>query len=591
MKQFFAGFAIALVLTAVVGGISGFLWLNASEEEFERTETEFAPVAATEVLPDVAKHTEIFEKRFEEPAPGVHVAIGHGLANVVLIDAPDGLIMLDTLESIRAAEALLPWVDEMRAKTGKQITDIIYTHNHADHVFGAGVFVDSQTVQPKIWAHKLTEGRVHEVVNVLSPIIFTRSMRMFGSYLPDDSFSNNGIGPRLLSDHQDGIYFLPPSETIDVGADVTIAGEEVIIRHAPGETADQLMIYLPSRKVLLPADNYYHAFPNLYSIRGTPYRDPRDWAASLDLMRSFKAEVMIPHHSQPVVGAEEIEERLRNYRDAIQFVYDATIRMINQGMTPREIAEQIKLPNHLAEAPYLQEFYGRVEWSARSVFSGTLGWFSGDAAELRPVTLQREAELVAELAGGAEALAQSAQAALDRGEDAWALTLATHLVRLDWQGGSALKAQALRALAAQETSSSGRHYFLTSAAEAEGFVIPPTDVANTPASVLNDFPIRNFIASLTVNVKAEEVLNAELAYGFDFTNDVPLTVRIRRGVAFVENGLSDDRLGTMVTTTDVFRGIAVGRLSPAKLLVSGQMQVEGSINQLNEFLSYFGTPM
>ncbi|MEO0342451.1 MAG: alkyl sulfatase dimerization domain-containing protein [Pseudomonadota bacterium] len=591
MKQFFVGFAAATITLLVTLGAVGFFWINSSGSDFQRQATEYAAVEKVEVLPDVAEHTKIFEKRFEEPVPGVNVAIGHGLANVVVIDAPDGLIMVDTLESIRAAEALLPWVDQIRARTGKEITDIIYTHNHADHVFGAGVFVNSQSTNPNIWAHDLTQGRVHEVVNVLSPIIFERSMRMFGSYLPDESFSNNGIGPRLLSDDQDGFYFLPPTITIAHSTDVEIAGERVIIRHAPGETPDQLMVYLPERKVLLPADNYYHAFPNLYSIRGTPYRDPRDWVASLDLMRSFNAEVMIPQHSQPIVGADEIDERLRNYRDAIQFVYDATIRMMNQGMSPREIAEQIELPPHLAQTPYLQEFYGRVEWAARSVFTGTLGWFSGDPSELRPVTLRREAELIAELSGGEEALASAAAEAMDRGEYAWALTLGQHLSRLEWQGSDTIRANALRALASQESSSSGRNYFLTSAAEAEGFVLPNTGVANTPSSVINDIPIRNFLAALTVNVRADSLLDTELAYGFDFTDETPITVRIRRGIAFVEDGLSDDRQGTLITTTDVFRGIAIERLSPAKLLVSGEMKLEGSVTTLTEFLAYFEPPI
>ena len=62
-----------------------------------------------------------------------------------------------------------------------------------------------------------------------------------------------------------------------------IAGETILIREAIGETPDQLMIYLPDRKLLLPADNYYHAFPNLYAIRGTPYRDVLEWAGSSSL--------------------------------------------------------------------------------------------------------------------------------------------------------------------------------------------------------------------------------------------------------------------------------------------------------------------
>lgn len=586
-RYFLIGFACAILVSAGALGIGGFLWLTAGSSGTDRQPTEFANVGDASVLPDVEAHTKIFEKRTEEPVPGVHVAIGYGLANVVIIDAPDGLIMVDTLESIRAANGLLPWVDELRQSTGKDITDIVFTHNHADHVFGAGVFVDSQDTVPRIWAQEGTEHRVHEVINVLAPVIFQRSMRMFGTYLPDESFANNGIGPRLLNDDQDSIYFLTPTETIDDYAEVTMAGEQVVIAHAPGETADQLMMFLPERDVLLPADNYYHAFPNLYTIRGTPFRDPRDWVKSLDLMRSFNAEVMVPQHSQPVFGASEVEERLRNYRDAIQFVYDETIRMINKGLTPDEIAEQIELPPHLAQAPYLQEFYGRVEWAARGIFSGTLGWFSGDPADLLPVNKDREAELIVELAGGRDAVLRAARVALDTGEPAWTLTLATHLQRLGDDDAAALKADALLALASQETSSSGRNYFLTSAAETKGFALPEPGLSDTPDSVVSGIPIRNFLSSLTVNLKAEDHFDSEIAYGFDFTDAEAITVRIRRGVAFLEDGLAEDRIGAMITTADTFRGIAIGRLSPTRLLITGDVAVEGSIREFSTFMSHF----
>lgn len=591
MKRFVYGAISGVAVVLLAGGIGGYVWLSSTGKIEKRSDTIFAKVVRTETRADVETHSKIFEQRIEEVIPGVHLAVGYGLANVIVIEASEGLIMVDTLESIRAAEGLLPWIDELRTKTGKQITDIIYTHNHADHVFGTGVFLRGQQAIPRIWAHEETEHRVHEVVSVLSTVTFQRAMRMFGVYLPDENFANNGIGPRLLNDEQDGFHFLSPTNVVQEKAEVTIAGERVILRHASGETADQLAVFLPERSVLLPADNYYHAFPNLYTVRGTPYRDPRKWAASIDVMRAFKAEVMIPQHSQPVLGAEEIEKRLKDYRDAIQFVYDETIRMINAGLTPTEIAEQIELPPHLANAPYLQEMYGRVEFAAKAVFSGTLGWFSGDPADLRPVSKSREAELIARLAGGQKALIDEVEKAMADGEPAWALTVATHLSRLGNDKGPALRAAALRALAEGETASSVRNYYLTSAAEAEGFEMPKAGFGATPDEVVNGIPIRNFLNSLTVNLKDDELRDREIAYGLDFSDAPPVSIRIRRGVAFLEDGLAADRIGSLQASTNVFRGIAIKRQDPAKLLLSGEMSVEGSILDLNGFLGHFQPPI
>ena len=591
MRGFLFGFLSALVLAAVLLAGAGYIFVLRGSDNFAAREpTTFAPVEPLDSLPDVQAHSKLFEQRIEEPAPGVHVAIGYGLANVILIEADEGLILVDTLESIRAAQGLKPWLDQMRARTGKEITDLIYTHNHADHVFGAGVLLEGQTQSPRIWAQEQTQDRVHEVVSVLTPITFKRAMRMFGTYLPNESFSNNGIGPRLLNDDQDGVHFLLPTQTVGEQEEVIMAGERVILRHAPGETLDQLLVYLPERGVLLPADNYYHAFPNLYTIRGTPYRDPRLWVASLDAMRAFAPDVMIPQHSQPVLGAAEIETRLRNYRDAIQYVHDETIRLINEGLSPDQIAEVIELPPHLAQEPYLQEFYGRVEWAARAVFAGTLGWFSGDPVDLLPVGLAREAELMRELAGGADQLYQAAQSALAKGEFVWALQLARHLIQLGDDRAASLQAQALRELAAREISSSGRNYFLTMAAEAEGFEIPKNSIANTPAEVLNGIPIENFMVALATNLRASENLDIEVAYGFNFTDEAPLTIRIRRGVAVIETGLADDAVGTLTTSTDNFRAMAIDRANAAALLLSGEISVEGAVTELTAFLARFNPP-
>jgi alkyl sulfatase BDS1-like metallo-beta-lactamase superfamily hydrolase len=72
----------------------------------------------------------------------------------------------------------------------------------------------------------------------------------------------------------------------------------------------------------------------------------------------------IPSHTRPIKGEEEIYDTLTVYRDAIQFVHDQTVRFINKDFTPDEIIgnKLIQLLKNLREHPYLQEFYGTVDW-------------------------------------------------------------------------------------------------------------------------------------------------------------------------------------------------------------------------------------
>jgi alkyl sulfatase BDS1-like metallo-beta-lactamase superfamily hydrolase len=361
--------------------------------------------------------------------------------------------------------------------------------------------------------------------------------------------------------------------------------------HAPGETPDQIFVWLPDKKVLLPGDNFYKSFPNLYAIRGTAYRDVMDWVESLDKMRALHPEYLVPSHTRPISGADEIQATLTDYRDAIQFVHDQTVRAMNQGLTPDEIVQRVRLPDHLASRPYLQEYYGTVEWSVRSIFTGYLGWFSGDAADLFPLDARNRAEKIAELAGGREPLLERARAALADGESQWALELAGAVIELD--GGDeearAIRAAALRALAAAQVSANGRHYYLTQAMEAEGTleVVPP-DASTAPPELLKGFPIENFMRSLPVNLDADKSRDADIAVGFRFTDtDERFTVRVRRGVAEVQAGAALDPDITVTTETMVWKEILAGRRVAALAFATGDVEVDGSAVELAKFLLLF----
>ena len=79
------------------------------------------------------------------------------------------------------------------------------------------------------------------------------------------------------------------------------------------------------------------------------------------------------------------------------------------------------MPEELAESPYLVEFYGTVRYSIRSIFNGYLGWFSGNPADLDPLTISQKAEKISVLAGGDEALFNELQNAYNNKEMQWVL--------------------------------------------------------------------------------------------------------------------------------------------------------------------------
>ena len=336
----------------------------------------------------LVKHTEEFRKEVIKVTEGVWVAVGFGLANSIMLEGDEGLVIVDTMETLEEARAVK---QAFREISSKPIKAIIYTHNHADHVFGSSAFAEGASAVD-VYAHEATSYYLDRVVNVIRPIVSVRGARMFGSHLEGAALENAGIGPHLGMGPDSTLDALRPTKTFRDTLKTTIAGIDIELVHAPGETNDQLFVWLPEKRVLLPGDNIYKTFPNLYTIRGTSNRDVLAWAKSLDKMRKLKPAYLVPSHTRPLQGEEFISQTLMDYRDAIQFVHDQTVYWMNRGLTPNEIVEKVKLPRHLKDSPFLQEFYGQVDWSVRSVFNGYLGWFDGNPSTLNPLPPQQKAE-------------------------------------------------------------------------------------------------------------------------------------------------------------------------------------------------------
>jgi len=543
------------------------------------------------VHPKLAAHTAEFEKKVYQVTDGVHQAVGFGLANSILVEGEQCVVVVDAMGSVESARAVRVAFERI---SPKPIGALIYTHNHADHVFGGKGFVADGEVE--VIAHQSTEFYIDRLVNILRPVLSRRSARMFGSYLPrrgDDAMVNAGIGPHLEIGHAGGtVGLIRPTRTFRDHLELELCGVQFQLVHAPGETNDQIFVWLPEKRVLLPGDNVYKAFPNLYTIRGTLYRDVLEWSRSIDKMRALEPEHMAPSHTRPVSGAERVSEILTAYRDAIQYVHDQTIRGINRGLTPDELVEEVQLPPHLKSHPYLQEFYGTVEWSVRSIFTGYLGWFDGDAAALSRARPEERARGFVELAGGEEELLAAARAALAEERYRWAAELATQVLRADpdLKEARRLKAAALRALGRRSISSNGRNYYLTQALELEGDAQVAFDqkIDESVRSLVTSIPIGNFMAAMPIRINPEKSAETDVLVGFRFPDvEESYAIHVRRGVAEFQRAFPESPDVAITVDSGVWREIAVGLRNPALAFASGAVEVQGSTLDLIGFLRLF----
>ena len=547
--------------------------------------SETTPIEASDspTPDDLIEHTAEFKKEVIEVTNGVHVAIGYALANAILVEGENSNIIIDTTGTIETAREVKALFDEINSNP---IEAIIYTHNHGDHTYGATVFAEDSDAE--IYAHDSTEEYLSRVIGTIRPIISARSNRMFGNSLPKSEVENNGIGPFLeigRDGRQTGLLY--PTKTFSDKIKFEVGGVKVELFHAPGETNDQLFVWLPDKKALFPGDNFYKTFPNLYTIRGTPYRDLAGWVNSIDMMRYLQPEFLIPSHTRPLAGKDNINKILTTYRDGIQFVHDQTVRLMNLGLGPDDIAEILVLPKHLRDSPFLKEFYGSPGWSAKNVFSGYLGWFNGNPSSLKPLLQIEEADNFIKLAGNWDSLFTTAEEAYLNGEFQWSLQLTDYLLKSKPGETKArlLRQSSLIALGNKESNPNSRYYYLSSAAELDKDY-QPNDILLPNIEAITKYPIESFMETLKVNVIPEKSIDKNIQLLFTFTNSTKaFSVFLRKGVLEIQPFLILGSSVQVTSTEDDLKAVLSGIKSLPIALVNGTLQVNGSRTDLLSFFS------
>ena len=543
-------------------------------------------IPTTSEVEKLIEHSKEFDRQvlsYETPGGLIHFAIGFGIANSIMVEGKEGNIIIDASDSVFEAEKIYSLFQE---KNSNPVKAIIYTHNHGDHTFGAAFYINNQDEKPQIIAHEDTDYYVQRIMGILNPIITQRSSRMFGTLLPEEDLINVGIGPSLnVSKSPTG--YIKPNLTFKDELKTSIAGVEIHLFHAPGETNDQLFVWLPKHKTLMPGDNVYKTFPNLYTIRGTTHRDVKGWIDSIDHMKTFNAEFLFPSHTKPIIGKEKINEVLTIYRDGIQYIHDQTIRLINEGLYPDEIVELIKLPENLAKSPYLFEFYGTVRWSVKSIFNGYLGWFSGNPSELDPLSRKERAVMISKLAGGDEILFKELNSAVENKQMQWALELSDHLMTLNYSIDKVkeLRKQALIYEASVSSNPNKRNYFLTSALELNKNFKNEVLIERTD-QLLEQISIDTLFDVLSVRFNPDEG-NNELSACFIFSSGVIKNIDIRNKVAVVSS-TKRDNCDLYIKTDEIeFKRILVGLENPVTSIASGKIEIVGGPNNFLQFLTRF----
>lgn len=517
--------------------------------------------------------------------------VGNGLSNQTFVEGPEGLIVIDTGECVEEMQLALAAIREV---TDAPVAACIYSHFH--YVNGTRALMAEVESLP-IYGHAGIAANLRRFGGEAGPRYARGLVYQFGVMLPadgPDALENVGLG-RFLRNPEHAPYtpgYLPVTHGFEDEHATRVAGLDVVMTPAPSDATDSITIHFPALN--LAVNNLvWPALFNVFAIRGEEYRDPRIVIDGLDHLGRLGCEHLIGTHGPPVSNAEEVLAVITDYRDAIQYLWDQTVRGANKGLALDELIEFVQLPARFEKRFHTRQLYGLVEHHVRQIYTGLFGWFDEDHANLFPMPPAERAARLIEGFGGRERVRSRAEQALADGDYRWAVELGSWLVRgsddVVRENDAQLLARVLRAMAYDTPSANARNWCLTRALELEGTLdLGRFRVHRIRQREVEAGDARTFVEVLRVLLDPQRAGDMEDTLRWAFTDGTTVDLSLRGGVAVVNSGATP---GSTITLDHAeWAALLSGKVSLADALAQERVKVEGDAGRVRRFLSAFEVP-
>jgi len=313
-----------------------------------------------------------------------------GIGNTSVVYTEDGVVVIDLPMGNRFGRKA---VEAIRERTDRPIHAIIYTHGHIDHIWSVpAFFADAEAykcARPHIIGHKNVVRR------------FDRYQRLKGQHehINTIQFAIPSGEPVLPQ------QFYYPDITFSDAMQFKLGGLTLELYSYYGETNDSLWVWIPERKTALVGDLLIGGVPNV----GNPFKVQRwalEWAQALEVVAGKNPDFVVS--AGQVLSKDLAKDVLLDTARYLRFIEDEVVRLLNEGCWIEDIIDKIKIPEDLAQKPWLQPIYGHPTFVIHGVHRRYAGWYNGNPSELFPA---RSAEIAAEVVklGGADKILQEAQ--------------------------------------------------------------------------------------------------------------------------------------------------------------------------------------
>jgi len=522
---------------------------------------------------------------------GVYQLRGFDIANITLIEGKSGWIVVDALTSRESASAAMAFA--RKHLSDKPVTALIFTHSHADHFGGAlGIITPEEVAKrkvPVLASAGFMEESTGENVMVGSAM-GRRSMYQFGKNLERSAKGNvdTGLGKNVF---YGAVGILAPTQLITKPTEeLVLDGVRFVFHNVPGAEAPAEMTFaVPDKKLYGGAENLAMTMHNLLPVRGAKVRDALRWSEYMQqaLDQLSDAEIYVGQHNWPIWGKARIAEFITMHRDVYKYTHDQTVRLLNAGLTPREIADKVILPKSLSSYFGTRGYYGDLRHNTKAVYQFYMGAYDGNPANLNPLPPQESAKHYLELIGGADKAVAAAQTAYDKGEYRWAAELLNQAVfgQPDHKGAKELLAKTYEQMGYMAEAATWRNSYLTAAAELRNG--PPTKGISKSdvIEMLHQTPIERFLEAMAAG------LNGPDAEGKDLKVNLVLTDTKESYVLWIENAVlhfkraepASDANATLTLTKPIFVKMIAGTAGVKDTLLSDDLKIGGSKMDLVRF--------
>ncbi|WP_166366868.1 alkyl/aryl-sulfatase [Pseudomonas akapageensis] len=544
-------------------------------------------------LAQLSAHAGLFEV-----SPRIYQVRGLDVSNMTLIEGDDGLIIIDPLTMAETARAALDLYYQNRPR--KPVVAVIYSHSHVDHFGGVRGVIDEADVKAgkvKVYAPSGFMEHVMSENVYAGNAMSRRAQYQFGTLLPrgDKAQVDAGVGKSLPVGGS--ITLIEPTDLIGKALDTrTIAGLEVEFQLTSGtEAPSEMNFYLPQLRALCMAENATQMMHNILTPRGALVRDAKAWAQYLDssLTRyGDKSDVLFTQHNWPTWGGERIRTLLADQRDMYAFLNDRTLHLLNQGMTPMEIAQNMqKLPGALENKWYTRGYYGSLSHNSRAVYQRYMGFYDGNPANLNPLPSVEASQHYVQAMGGAAAVVEKMREAMVKGEYRWAAQLGNHLMfaEPDNTQGRAAQADALEQLGYQSENALWRNMYLTAVMELRNGV-PAYAGSSVSADMVRAMTPDMFFDYLAIRLDSDKAVGHDLTLNWTFADqNQPFNLTLRNGVLTHRAGSNPQADASLSMDKSTLEQISLKQLDFPTAIQKGFIKLEGNGKKLGELLGALDT--